>query len=247
MDDNKGWICLHRKFLDWEWYDDPNVMRVFIHLLLTANHQDKKWHGILIKRGQLITSQLKLANSLKLSRMQIRNQLEKLKTTNNITILTTASCSVITVVNYDDYQKNNQAFSQQTANNLTNEQPTNNHKQQLNNDNNIDSNTSYINLSLSRKKITKNEREILKNYLLRQKRKPDNLEAYIQTLIKNGDWINIVEKEKKRLKRHEDKRRAEKEKSEIPINSQEDEQKIKEIQQSIKQQKKQRLKSRPLE
>lgn len=240
MEENKGWICLHRKFLDWEWYDEPNVMRLFIHLLLTANHQDKKWHGILIKRGQLITSQLKLANSLKVSRMQIRNQLEKLKTTNNITMLTTPSYSVITVVNYDSYQKNNQPFNQQIANNITNEQPTNKHKQQLNNDNNI-SNTSYINLSLSRKKITKNEREILKNYLLRQKRKPDNLEAYMQTLIRNGDWVQIVEKEKKRLQRIE-----EKQKEEIPINSEEDEQKIEEIQQSIKQKKKQRLKSRGL-
>lgn len=243
MEEKKGWICLHRKFLDWEWYDDPNVVRLFIHLLLTANHQDKKWHGILIKRGQLLTSQLKLANSLKVSRMQIRNQLEKLKTTNNITILATASYSVITVVGYDDYQKNNQPFNQRITNNITNEQPTSNHKQQLNN--NI-SNTSYINLSLSREKITKKEREILKNYLLRQKRKPDNLEAYMQTLIKNGDWVQIVEKERQRQKRIEEKQKEEKEKSEIPINTQEDEQKIEEIQQSIKQKKKQRLKSRQL-
>ena len=33
----EGFINLHRKILDWEWYDDINVFRVFTHLLLTVN------------------------------------------------------------------------------------------------------------------------------------------------------------------------------------------------------------------
>lgn len=243
IENDRGWICLHRKFLDWEWYDDPNVMRLFIHLLLIANHQDKKWHGILIKRGQVLTSQLKLANSLNFSRMQIRNQLEKLKTTNNITMFTTASYSIITIINYDSYQKNNQPFNQQTTNNITNEQPTTKHKQQLNKEIN---NTSIINLSLSskkiNKKITKREREILKNYLLRQKRKPDNLEAYIKTIIKNGDWVEIVEKEQNRIQKKEEMQKKHIEQAEKNIISEEDEEKIAKIRYEIKQ----TLKSRAL-
>ena len=41
----EGWIKLHRQILDWEWYDDINVKVLFLHLLLTANYEDKKWQG----------------------------------------------------------------------------------------------------------------------------------------------------------------------------------------------------------
>ena len=50
----EGWIKLHRKILDWEWYTDAPVRILFEHLLLTANSEDKKWRGMTIKRGQTI-------------------------------------------------------------------------------------------------------------------------------------------------------------------------------------------------
>ena len=42
---NIGWISLHRKTLEWEWFDDHNTFRIFVTLLLIANHKDKKWKG----------------------------------------------------------------------------------------------------------------------------------------------------------------------------------------------------------
>ena len=59
--ENQGWIKFHRKFINWEWYDDINTSRLFIHCLLRANHQDKKWRGITIKMGQFVTSLSKLS------------------------------------------------------------------------------------------------------------------------------------------------------------------------------------------
>lgn len=44
----EGWICLHRKILKWEWYQDTNTFRVFIHLLLNANWEDTKYMGMLL-------------------------------------------------------------------------------------------------------------------------------------------------------------------------------------------------------
>lgn len=234
-DISKGYIALYRQFIDWEWYDDANTMRLFIHCLLLANHKDKKWRGKTIKRGQFITSQSKLANSLKLSIMQIRNSLKKLKTTGEITVYTTADYSVITVNLYDSYQDKEQAKEQ--AKDTTNEQANNRLITTTNNDNNI-SNISYINISLSNKKITKEEREILKNYILRQKRKPDNLDAYLKTLIKNGDWVNIVRKEKERLARLEKKKQEEIKQETKQTITPEEQEKIKQIQESIKQRRK---------
>ncbi len=195
MNDEKGWICLFRKFLDWEWYDDANVMRVFIHLLLCANHQDNKWRGKLIRRGELITSQSKLAYSLKLSIMQIRNSLNKLKRTGEITVLTTPEYSVISIKNYDLYQINNRLKNAQR----TYKELTSNRRATTNNN---DNKREIIN-NLSLHKITKKDREILKNYFfeLNQKRKIkiDDIDAYVKTLIENGDYLEKLEKAKKKL------------------------------------------------
>ena len=38
-----GWIKIHRQILEWEWYSDTNTFRVFLHLLLKANHKEKKY------------------------------------------------------------------------------------------------------------------------------------------------------------------------------------------------------------
>lgn len=100
----EGWIKLHRKMINWEWYNDINVKVVFLHLLLTANHEDKKWQGIEIKRGQKITSLSHLAEETKLSVKQIRNVLNKLKSTGEITSKGTNEYTIITIVKYNDYQ-----------------------------------------------------------------------------------------------------------------------------------------------
>lgn len=100
----EGWIKLHRKMINWEWYNDINVKVVFLHLLLTANHEDKKWQGIEIKRGQKITSLSHLAEETKLSVKQIRNVLNKLKSTGEITSKGTNKYTIITIVKYNDYQ-----------------------------------------------------------------------------------------------------------------------------------------------
>lgn len=142
----EGWIKLHKKLLEWEWYDDINVKCLFLHILLTANYEQKKWHGITIERGQLVTSVNSLVSQLQLSAMQIRTALDKLKSTNEITIKTTNKFTLITICNYVKYQcfeSAEQQTKQQTNNNqITNEQQTNNNnirnKEYKNIRNNID-------------------------------------------------------------------------------------------------------------
>lgn len=101
---NTGYIKLHRRILNWEWYDDIITKSVFLHCLLKANHTEKKWRGITIPRGSFITSYAKLAEELKLSKKQIRTAIEKLKTTGELAHKTTNKYSIITVINYSLYQ-----------------------------------------------------------------------------------------------------------------------------------------------
>jgi len=100
-----GWIKIHRKLTSWEWYNDVNTTRVFLHLLLVANHKDNKWRGIDIKRGQRLTSISALASETNLSIKNIRTSIKRLKSTNEVASQSTAQHTVFTMVNYDLYQE----------------------------------------------------------------------------------------------------------------------------------------------
>jgi len=140
--ENNGWIKIHRKLLNWEWKTKPNVLALFIHLLLCANHKENKWNSVLIKRGQLITGRKELSKNTGLSEQQTRSALICLKSTNDITIKTTNKYSVITINKYNQYQQLNQQLNQQ----ITNKQPTNNQQITTNKNDKNDKNVRiYIN------------------------------------------------------------------------------------------------------
>lgn len=130
-----GWIKLHRKITDWEWFEDKNTFIVFITLLLMANHKEKKYKGIVVKIGTIVTGRDILARQTKLSVQQIRTALNKLKLTNEITIETSSQGTVIEIVNYKKYQL--------TTNEITIEQPINNHQTTTNNNVNKDNKNIY--------------------------------------------------------------------------------------------------------
>ena len=116
-----GWIKIHYKFLSWEWFQDDGMVRLFINLLLRANFQPKKWKGILLERGQLVTGRRQLSIETGLSERTIRTCLQRLEDTGEITIKTTNKFSIITICNYDTYQYEDNKNDQQT----TNKRPTN--------------------------------------------------------------------------------------------------------------------------
>ena len=123
-----GFITLHRKLLDWEWYSDINTKTLFIHCLLKANWEDKNWKGIDVKRGSFITSYDSLSKETKLTVQQIRTSIFKLTKTQEINIQSTNKYTLLTVVKYDDYQKKD---FESTSNQQTNNKQTNKQKQQL--------------------------------------------------------------------------------------------------------------------
>lgn len=99
-----GFIKLHRSILDWEWFSVPATRLVFEYLLLAANYEDRKWKGISVQRGQIITSYPALANINGISIQSVRTAINHLKSTNEITVLSTKTYTLITVLNYEKYQ-----------------------------------------------------------------------------------------------------------------------------------------------
>ena len=163
-----GWIKLWRQFTYWEWYSDLYVKSVFLHLLISANHKDGNWRGMPVFKGQFVTSLEHLSNELHLSVQQVRTALNKLKSTNEITIKSTNKFSVITICKYDDYQgetTTNQQAEQQTNNKqITNNQQTNNKQSTTNNnDKNIKNEKKDNNVAEKSAKTKFNPDELLKN------------------------------------------------------------------------------------
>lgn len=124
--ERKGFVKLHRQFLDWEWYDDVPTKTLFVHLLLTVNFEEGNWHGRIIKRGSRIVGVRKLAKECGLSYQRTRTALINLQSTHEITLTTTKKFTEISVNNYDKYQQVTQRATnkQRTNNAQANEQST---------------------------------------------------------------------------------------------------------------------------
>ena len=121
MQEGEGWIKLFRKFTEWRWYGDANTKVVFLHLLLTANYEDKEWRGKVIKRGQVVVGRKALAETLRLSERNIRTALDKLESTHEISRQTTNKFTIVTICKYEQYQQVDESErptnDQQTTNN----------------------------------------------------------------------------------------------------------------------------------
>lgn len=113
---DNGFILIHRKLLEWEWYSSVNDTRLFIHCLLKANWKDGKFKGVDIPRGSFVTSIRKLAKETGLSVKQVRVSLEHLKMTHELAHTTTSKYSIITINKYNDYQIDGTQIDNQRAN-----------------------------------------------------------------------------------------------------------------------------------
>lgn len=123
-----GWIKIHRKFLEWEWFNKSEAVHLFLYMLIKANHKDAKWQGNDVKRGQFISSLGNISNATGISIQQIRTILKKLEKTNEIELKSTSQFTIVTICKYECYQDENETTNKPLTNNqqTTNKQSTTN-------------------------------------------------------------------------------------------------------------------------
>lgn len=210
-------IKLSRKIQSWRWYQDANTMRVFIHILLNANVYDHDFENITVKRGQWVTSQKRIAEQLNLSIKNVRTALDHLKSTNEVAIKTTSKYSIITVKNYNQYQKvahdsavNRQSVGTQSA---VNRQQYKKGKEYIKNGKKerggtLSAHGPFKNVFLSDAEVDELERKYPSDY----KGKIDRLSKYLETSGKKynnhfavlSDWLE-KDVSKKTNQKSEDK------------------------------------------
>lgn len=133
---NAGFILLYRQITQWEWYQNPNTFRVFLHCLLMANFTDGRFEGKDIRRGQFVTSLDHLSKETKLSVKEVRTALNHLIGTGELASQSFNRFRIITVIKYNDYQDKDKQNGRLTAGNGQAEgRPTAGHGQQYNNNN----------------------------------------------------------------------------------------------------------------
>lgn len=114
-----SFIKIDRKISHWEWYGDPVVLTLWIHILIEANYVDKEWQGIKVGAGELLTSVAKLSQTSGQSIQQTRTALKKLESTNEITCKTTNKYTLIHVNKWNEYQTNNKQVTSKSTNKST--------------------------------------------------------------------------------------------------------------------------------
>lgn len=124
-----SFVKLDRSILDWEWFDDKNTVYVYLWLLLRAEWRETRYHGVEIKRGQVVTAYSEISEKCGITVRQARTILDRLKTTGKATIKTTSKFSIITMLEYDcnnesDSLNGNQTTSKRQTTRQPNDNPT---------------------------------------------------------------------------------------------------------------------------
>lgn len=123
-----SFVKLDRKLLTWGWKDRPNMVALWIEILLQANYYENEWHGKVYEVGSFPTSVAKLSASTGLTTQQVRTCLNNLKSTNEITITTTSQGTKISVNKWAEYQcceeEPNKPNNKRTNKQSTNDQQT---------------------------------------------------------------------------------------------------------------------------
>lgn len=81
-----GWVKVFRKMTDWEHYKDGPILRVMLHLILTARSTATTYKGVRIPAGSVLTSYPKLAAETGLTIKQVRSAIGALKRSGEVAV-----------------------------------------------------------------------------------------------------------------------------------------------------------------
>jgi len=181
-DDGPTYILLSRTILNSEVFASEKVLKVWIWCLCRANWYPqwvslkigKGTQSIKVDRGQFLFGRHTASQALCIDGSTVYRIIKKLEEMGNITINSNNQYSIVSVVNYDDYQdkewyKKQPMNSQQTTNELDMNQTRTRHELDMNTDN-----------TLKHTKHTKQEEGAPKKFDPLKVELPDNL--------KREDW-----------------------------------------------------------
>lgn len=130
----EGFVKLPRDFINWRWFADANILKLYIYLMLNAAFKTTEWKTETLQKGQLITGRKKLAEVLGISESMVTRILKKLESTGDISLKSNNKYTVVTLLNWEKTQCDDYFFANERT---TSEQQTDNNRTQYKNVNNL--------------------------------------------------------------------------------------------------------------
>ena len=135
---SEGYIFLHRKTQKHWVFERSEYLKAWIQMLFDATHQDYEVlvgnQLVRLKRGQFIFGRKAFAKKTGLSERSVRTLINRLKKSQMIDQQTTNKFSIISILNYDDYQTG--------VHQTSSKRPTGDQQATTNNNNNNNNNIS---------------------------------------------------------------------------------------------------------
>ena len=91
-------------FMNWQWYQNTNMVHLYLYLLLNANIENKLYFGISIQRGECLVSLSTLSRDTGISRDSVKRYLKKLKDTKDISYKKLSKGRIIVLLDFDKFQ-----------------------------------------------------------------------------------------------------------------------------------------------
>lgn len=133
---DRGFVLLWRKIEDSGWIKNHKLCSFWIWCLIKASYKQRKIvvgsQEIDLEPGQFIMGRKAAAEATGLTEQEVRSATATLVGSRNLTIKSTNKFSIVSITNWETYQYGEEQINQQINQQITNKQPTNNHKQQSN-------------------------------------------------------------------------------------------------------------------
>lgn len=130
----RGYVKLWRKSIDGGWLSNHKLWAFWCWCLMKATHKEFDlvvgYKQVHLMPGEFVFGLRKAAKELKISVQSIRTLLEFLKKTQNLTIKSTHLFSIITIINWDTYQSQENEINTPINTRVTHCQHTGNNKQE---------------------------------------------------------------------------------------------------------------------
>lgn len=99
-----GFVVIHKKIIDWQWFKFPYHLQMFVYLIAVASWKDGYLGRDFVKRGSVVTSFRRLREDLGCSLEKVQIVLKDLEHTGEIEKESNAKNTIIHIKNYDQYQ-----------------------------------------------------------------------------------------------------------------------------------------------
>ena len=134
-----GWTKSWRKRWESDLATYPNANHLFQYLIDSASYKERdasfRYQCVHLMPGDVLIGSKSAAAKTGLTRQTIRTCLEYLKSTNRVTIRSTKRFSIVSIIKWDTYQGDDTAVNQddnhQTNQQVTINQPSSNHIQEV--------------------------------------------------------------------------------------------------------------------